>query len=59
LFSLDNISAPRTIRFPDGDATLLSTNNVGSLEGINFGGSLAADQFGGRLRLRTHFLAGW
>lgn len=59
IISLDNISSPRTIRFPDGDATLLSTNNVGSLEGISFGGAIAADYFGGRLRLRTHFLAGW
>lgn len=58
-FDLTNISNPRTIKFPDGDATLLSTNNVGSLEGITFGGSITADSFGGRLRLRTHFLSAW
>ena len=56
---LTNITQERTIRFPDGDATLLSTNNAGSLSGINFGGQLSADSFGGRLRLRTHFLSGW
>lgn len=58
-FDLTNISNPRTIKFPDGNATLLSTNNVGSLEGITFGGSITADSFGGRLRLRTHFLSAW
>lgn len=57
--SLENISSPRIIRFPNEDATLLSTANTGTLEGIAFGGALAADSFGGRLRLRTHFLAGW
>jgi len=56
---LSNITANRTIQFPDGNATLLSTDNAGSLSGINFGGQLSADSFGGRLRLRTHFLAGW
>jgi len=59
VFAFDNISSPRTIKFPNEDATLLSTANTASLQGISFGGSIAADSFGGRLRLRTHFLAGW
>lgn len=58
-FDLSNINALRTIRFPDNDATLLSTENAGELAGINFGGSISAESFGGRLRLRTHFLTGW
>jgi len=56
---MSNITQPRTIKFPDGDATLLSTNNAGSLEGIDFGGSISAKDFGGRLRLKTHFQSGW
>jgi hypothetical protein len=56
---LTNITEERTIQFPDGDATLLSTNNASSLSGITFGGQLAADSFGGRLRLQTHFQSGW
>jgi hypothetical protein len=59
IFDLTNLTNTRTISFPNEDATLLSTNNVGSLEGITFGGALAADSFGGRLRLRTHFLSAW
>ena len=56
---MSNITQPRTIQFPDGDATLLSTDNASSLSGITFGGQLASDSFGGRLRLQTHFLSGW
>ena len=59
VFDLTNITEERTIQFPDGDATLLSTNNASSLSGITFGGQLAADSFGGRLRLQTHFQSGW
>lgn len=54
-----NLTAIRNIQFPDADATLLSTNNAGSLQGISFGGALGADSFGGRLRLQTYFQAGW
>lgn len=56
---MSNITQPRTIKFPDGNATLLSTDNASSLSGITFGGQLAADSFGGRLRLQTHFQSGW
>ncbi len=58
-FDLTNITSTRTITFPNEDATLLSSNNTSTLEGISFSGAIAADSFGGRLRLRTHFLAGW
>jgi hypothetical protein len=59
VFDLTNITQERTIQFPDGDATLLSTDNAASLSGITFGGQLAADSFGGRLRVQTHFQSGW
>lgn len=59
VFDLSNITSTRTITFPNEDAILLSSNNTGTLEGIVFSGSISADSFGGRLRLRTHFLAGW
>lgn len=59
VFDLTNITSARTITFPNEDAVLLSSNNTSTLEGIAFGGAITADSFGGRLRLRTHFLAGW
>lgn len=59
IFDTTNITGSRTIKFPDSDATLLSTNNAGSLQGITFGGQLGSDSFGGRLRLQTYFQAGW
>ena len=58
-FDLSNITSTRVISFPNEDATLLSTSNTDSLEGVAFSGPISADSFGGRLRLRTHFLAGW
>lgn len=59
VFDLSNITESRTISFPDGDATLLSTNNAGSLSNIDFGGQITAQSLGGRLRLQQHFTAGW
>ncbi len=53
-----NITGSVHIQFPDGDATLLSTNNIDAV-GVSFGGPLAAPTFGGRLRLQTFFQAGW
>lgn len=58
-FDLTNITGTRTIVFPDEDATLLASSNTSTIEGIAFAGAISADFFGGRLRLRTHFLAGW
>lgn len=59
IFDLTNISSSRTIKFPDGDATLLSTNNAGSLTNIDFGGSITAQTLAGRLRIKSHFQSGW
>ena len=55
---LDNIEGVKSIRFPNADATLLSTENVGTL-GVSFGGPISAPDLGGRLRLQQHFTAGW
>lgn len=58
-FDLENITSSRTIKFPDGDATLLSTNNAGTIANIDFGGAITAQSLGGRLRLKLHFQSGW
>jgi hypothetical protein len=58
-FDLSNITSTRTISFPNENATLLASSNTTTLEGIAFSGAISADSFGGRLRLKTHFLAGW
>lgn len=55
---LSNIEGTKTIQFPNADATLLSTENVGTL-GVSFGGPISAPDLGGRLRLQQHFAAGW
>ncbi|AOV61498.1 virion structural protein [Synechococcus phage S-WAM1] len=55
---VSNIEEAVTIRFPAGDATLLSTNNTESL-GVSFGGAIAAPVLGGQLRLQSFFQAGW
>ena len=54
---LSNIEGTRSIQFPNADATLLSTANVGTL-GVSFGGPISAPDLGGRLRLQQHFAAG-
>jgi len=36
----------------------LSTNNISDV-GISFGGPISAPVLGGRLRLQSHFQAGW
>ncbi len=53
-----NIEDAVTIKFPAGDATLLSTNNIDAV-GVSFGGSLSAPVLGGQLRLQSFFQAGW
>jgi len=58
IIDASNITGARTIAFPDGDATLLSTNNIDAV-GVSFGGPLSAPTFGGRLRLQTFFQSGW
>ena len=57
-FQIDNITASRTIKFPDADATLLSTDNV-TLEDVQFGAGIAAEHLTGRLRLQQFFYAGF
>ena len=55
---VSNIDQNVTISFPNGDATLLSTNNTEAL-GVSFGGAIAAPVLGGQLRLQSFFQAGW
>lgn len=55
---LTNITQARTIKFPDADATLLSTENV-QVEEITFGGPISGQSLGGRTRLQQHFYSGW
>ena len=57
-FDLSNIEGTKSISFPNASATLLSTENVGTL-GVSFGGEISAPDFGGRLRLTNHFFAGF
>ena len=56
--AVDNITAPRVIRFPDADATLLSTSNV-TLDDVNFGAGIGAANLTGRTRLQQFFYAGF
>ena len=55
---VSNIDQEVTISFPNGDATLLSTNNTAALGG-SFGGAISAPVLGGQLRLQSFFQAGW
>jgi len=56
--SADNITANRTIRFPDSDATLLSTVNV-NVDDITFGSGIGAATLIGRTRQQQFFYAGF
>ena len=53
-----NITGNRTIKFPNADATLLSTDNV-TLEDVNFGAGIGAANLAGRTRLQQFFYAGF
>jgi hypothetical protein len=57
-FRTDNITEDRVIKFPDADATLLSTENV-TLEDVTFGAGLAAANLTGRTRLQQYFYSGF
>ena len=57
VFRADNLTDSRTIRFPDADATLLSTENV-SLDDVNFGAGIGAANLTGRTRQQQFFFAG-
>jgi len=54
----DNITADRIIRFPDSDATLLSTENV-TAEDVNFGAGIGGQTLTGRTRQQQFFYAGF
>ena len=51
---MSNITLGRTIKFPDADATLLSTENV-TTEDVNFGAGIGAANLTGRTRLQQFF----
>jgi hypothetical protein len=57
-FDTSNVTGNRTIRFPDSDATLLSTANT-SLEDVQFGAGIGAATLVGRTRLQQFFYAGF
>ena len=56
--SAEGITGPRVIRFPDADATLLSTENV-TLDDVNFGAGIGANNLTGQTRLQQFFYAGF
>ena len=56
--SIDNMTADRTIRFPDSDATLLSTEIV-SFDDDTFGAGISAANLTGRTRQQQFFYAGF
>ena len=58
ILDTSNITGSRTIKFPDSDATLLSTDNV-QLEDVSFGAGIAAENLVGRTRLQQFFYAGF
>ena len=57
-FSVENLTGPRIIKFPDADATLLSTENV-TLDDVNFGAGIGAANLTSRTRLQQFFYAGF
>ena len=58
ILSAEGISSPRTIKFPDADATLLSTQNV-TLDDVTFGAGIGANNLTGQTRLQQFFYAGF
>ena len=55
---LSNITGTRTIKFPDADATLLSTQNV-TLEDVTFGAGIGGNNLTGLTRQQQFFYAGF
>ena len=53
-----NITGTRTIKFPDSDATLLSTENV-TLEDVSFGAGIGGNNLIGLTRQQQFFYAGF
>jgi len=58
ILDVNNITATRVIRFPDADATLLSTENV-TTDDVNFGAGIGAANLTGRTRQQQFFYAGF
>ena len=55
---MSNITGTRTIKFPDSDATLLSTENV-TLEDVTFGAGIGGNNLTGLTRQQQFFYAGF
>ena len=53
---LTNITQRRTIKFPDSDATLLSTDNV-TLDDVQFGAGIGAQRLTSRVRQQQLYLS--
>ena len=53
---LTNITEQRTIKFPDSDATLLSTQNV-TLDDVNFGAGIGAQRLTAKVRQQQLYLS--
>ena len=58
IFSTEGLTGPRTIRFPDANATLLSTENV-TLDDVTFGAGIGANNLTGLTRQQQFFYAGF
>ncbi len=57
-FNTSNITGNRTIKFPDSDATLLSTDNV-TLEDVTFGAGIGGNNLTGLTRQQQFFYSGF
>ena len=55
---MSNITGTRAIKFPDSDATLLSTENV-TLEDVTFGAGIGGNNLTGLTRQQQFFYAGF
>lgn len=55
---VSNITGPRTIKFPNSNATLLSTENV-TLDDVNFGAGIGANNLTGLTRQQQFFYSGF
>ena len=53
---LTNITVERTIKFPDADATLLSTQNV-TLDDVQFGAGIGAQRLTSKVRQQQLYLS--
>ena len=56
--SAEGITGPRVIKFPDADATLLSTENV-TLDDVTFGAGIGANNLTGLTRQQQFFYSGF